>query len=400
MQNRNFVALCILVFIIFNLSGLSKRGDLEKDDFDLAINQTNFGIELLQRINSVSPKETIIISPVSISQVMALVMMGAKANTHTEIAELLHLPDIKSELIYESYSSQYDELIKTSKAIVNIANSIWYEQNFSIKNAYLKKAEEYFNARISSLDFNSPKAIIEINTWVSEQTNGLIKQIITPPLDPLKVFIALNAIYFKGTWQNEFNPKRTRIDVFQLLDGSEKRCNMMSKEDDFFYYEDESIQALNLIYNGDDLSMTIILPKAEIIINELISEFSYDYLEKISSEFKITDGYLLMPRYKLEYELILNDAFKDMGLEAPFLIDKADFSKMTAEKLYIDEIKHKTFIEVNEEGTEAAAVTSVGLKTVSIPKPGFIMKVNRPFLFLIRKKGNLLFLGKVVEPKE
>jgi serpin B len=210
----------------------------------------------------------------------------------------------------------------------------------------------------------------------------------------------INAIYFKGTWTYEFDEENTTDDIFYLPDGSEKECKMMSDKCDHNYFENEQFQAIDLPYGDAGFSMTILLPKPKVNIDSLIVQMNNETWNSWLGSFSEQEVNLYLPKFNLEYEISLNDVLSALGMSIAFDPGRADFTKInSAGNLYISNVKHKTFVKVNEEGTEAAAVTSVEISLTSIGND-ITMRINRPFVFAIRENhsGTILFIGKIVEP--
>jgi serine protease inhibitor len=252
---------------------------------------------------------------------------------------------------------------------------------------------------VTGLNFDDPAAADIINAWVKENTNGKITEIVDAPIDPLTVMFLINAIYFKGTWTYQFDEDETKDDWFRLPDGTKKPCKMMEQRGFYKYFESEDFQAVDLPYGDGDFSMTIFLPYWNINIDSLIAKFDQENLNYWLSCFSSDSGDIYIPKFTLEYELKLNEALKALGMGIAFT-SAADFSKMYENvTVWIDQVKHKTFVEVNEEGTEAAAATVVEI-TYGPGPPGFWMRVDHPFIFVIRenKSQTILFMGKIVEP--
>ena len=255
---------------------------------------------------------------------------------------------------------------------------------------------------MSGLDFNKPEASDIINGWVNQKTNGKIEKIVDDVINPLTMMFLINAIYFKGTWTYEFDESQTQDDTFTLPDGSKKPCRMMTQESEFQYFENEAFQAIDLPYGDGDFRMTIFLPRREKNVDSLIAELNQENWNRWINSFSKQELTLQLPKFTLEYEIKLNDVLKALGMEIAFSPSQADFTKMYRKEevglnLYISEVKHKTYVEVNEEGTEAAAVTSVEM---TLKAAGLLMRVDRPFIFAIRENhsGTILFIGKIVEP--
>jgi serpin B len=315
----------------------------------------------------------------------------------------LELSGLTIEEVNKSYKSLLELLSQLDpKVRFQIANSIWYRKGMSFEQEFIDLNKAYFDALVSELDFDDPKAAETINGWVDENTNGKITQIVDPPIDPMMVMFLINAIYFKGTWTDEFDKDLTKDADFFLADGSKRRCKLMIREGEFHYFEDSDFQAIDLPYGDGDFSMIVLLPRLNKDMDSLIAEFSQENWNRWISSFSERKGTLELPRFTLKYELKLNDVLKALGMAIAFQPFAADFSNMYKgpQDLYISEVKHKTFVEVNEEGTEAAAVTSVGVAMTSVDPTVFWMRVDRPFVFAIRenKSRTLLFMGKIVEP--
>ncbi|MFQ5866019.1 MAG: serpin family protein, partial [bacterium] len=286
------------------------------------------------------------------------------------------------------------------EVIFQIANSIWYRQGMTFEEEFINLNKTFFNALVRALDFSDPNSVNIINDWVKENTNGKIEKIIDR-IDPGIVMFLINAIYFKGTWTYEFDKELTQDDFFTLPDGSQKACKMMIQTGEFNYFENDDFQAIDLPYGQGQFSMTIFLPRASKDVDSLVEELDAQNWNSWLSSFSADSVTLQLPKFKLEYEIKLNDVLTALGMGIAFTPGGADFTRMyKAGGLWIDYVKHKTFVEVNEEGTEAAAVTVVAIiRSGGGPEIKF-MRVDRPFVFVIRENHSqtILFMGKMVEP--
>ena len=360
-----------------------------------------FGFKLFKEVIREEKNKNVFISPLSVSMALGMAYNGASGTTKDAIQETLELSDLSLQEMNESYKSLIDSLTRLdSKVLFKIANSIWYRMELSFVKEFMDLNRIYFNAQVKGLDFKDPNAPKVINGWVDETTSGKIKEIVDT-IDPLTVMFLINAIYFKGNWACEFERKLTEDDFFTLPDGSKKPCKMMIQNGTFKYFETEDFQAIDLPYGNGKFSMMIFLPRLGKNVDSLVAEFNQENWNQWISSFSKQQGILQLPKFTLEYELTLNDILKALGMSIAFDPSQADFARMYKgpERLYISKVKHKTFVEVNEEGTEAAAVTSVEMKCTSV-FPSCLMRVDRPFIFAIRENHSqtILFMGKIVEP--
>jgi len=262
---------------------------------------------------------------------------------------------------------------------------------------------KYFNAMVSGLNFNDPASVRIINNWVKQNTNGKIEKILDS-IEPDAVMFLINAIYFNGTWKYEFDKNHTDMDEFNLLNEEKINTEMMVQTNDYNYYSDNDLQAIELPYGDGNFNMIVLLPNEDIDINEFAEGINEENLKVWINNLSKQKGTLWLPKFKIEYERELKDYLVSLGMGVAFDSYLADFSNLYKgpEQLWIGRVFHKTFVEVDEEGTEAAAVTLVGIirTTDSGGDHGFMMKVNRPFIFLIREKNSdcILFMGKIINP--
>jgi len=368
---------------------------LEKQLVD---SDNKFGLKLMREIVKLEKGKNVFISPLSISMALGMTLNGADGSTKEAMETTLELQEMTVQEINESYKSLIELLIHLdSEVLFQIANSIWYRQSYTLEPEFLNLNKTYFDAEVEGLDFNNPSSVDIINNWVDENTNGRIKEIIKN-IDPNTVMFLINAIYFKGAWTNPFDKDLTQDDLFTLPDGSQTSCKMMKQEGNFQYFENNDFQAIDLPYGDKNFSMTIFLPHANKDIDELIAQFTQENWNQWINSFSENWLILQLPRFKLKYEFTLNDVLKTLGMGIAFDSGNADFSRMLVERkdLYISTVKHKTFVEVDEEGTEAAAVTIVDIRDTALPPS---MRVDRSFVFVIRENHSqtILFIGKIAD---
>ena len=366
----------------------------DPDVSSVASANTRLGIKLLQDLRERDPGGNIFISPLSISIALTMTYNGAVGDTERAMAEVLEIDGLDLSTINNSNRALRTSLENPdSKVEISIANSIWSRQGVDFNTEFLERNQVFFGAEIASLDFSSPQATATINEWVDRNTNGKIEEIVDR-IDPQTLLFLINAIYFKGNWQNEFDPSRTRPGIFYLLDGSEKQVQMMRREGEYPYFRGENFEAMSLPYGDGRVSMYVFLPNRNSNLNKFLEDLNEEHWEGWIAQFQKRRHEIMLPRFKLEYEVKLNDTLEALGMGIAFG-GGADFSGMGT-NLFISEVRHKTFVEVNEEGTEAAAVTAVvGVK--SLP-PAF--RVDRPFFFAIYDADTetILFMGTITEP--
>lgn len=373
--------------------------ELTPAEKSLLQSDNRFGLKLFKEIVTEEKDKNVFISPLSVSMALGMTYNGANGSTQEAMQRTLELSGLSTQEVNESYQRLINLLSGLDPNVqFQIANSIWYRQDWSFEEEFIDLCKTYFSAGVRGLDFNDPNAANIINGWVDKNTSGKIKEIVDNPIDPFTVMFLINAIYFKGIWTYEFDEKKTTDDWFTLPDGSHKTCKMMTREGEFQYFDNDRFQAIDLPYGDGDFSMTIFLPRPQTSIDSLITEFSQENWDKWINSFSKQELTLHMPKFTLEYELKLNDVLKTLGMDIAFSPEQADFTKMYKKGgLCISKVKHKTFVKVNEEGTEAAAVTSVEMIFTSV---GLEMWVDRPFVFVIRENQSqtILFMGKIVEP--
>jgi len=373
-------------------------------DTDVVTANTRFGFDLFNELRQTDENKNIFISPLSVSIALAMTLNGASGETEQAMTNTLQLQGLDSESINVGYAGLRDALRTADpKVTLTIANSLWARQGVPFNQDFLQRNTEYFEAEISTLDFTHPETLTTINLWVNTNTNGKIPKILDEINSDLVLFL-INAIYFKGTWQTEFDPAHTRDGTFHLASGDEKQVPLMTRSGDYSYYEnyDEMFQAISIPYGDERMSMYIFLPFRESDLNAFLDRLNREQWENWIAQFSEQEIFLSIPKFKLEYEKTLNNPLQSLGMAIAFAPGRADFSRMAdlerlGKNLYIGEVLHKAVVEVNEEGSEAAAVTSIGIRATSLP-PQFI--ANRPFFFAIRdnQTRTVLFMGIVVDP--
>jgi len=376
--------------------------ELSSSELKLVESDNSFGLKLFKEINAKERGSNVFISPLSISMSLGMTYNGSAGSTEEAMRTTLEFGDLSMDEINESYKSLI-ELLRgiDSDVEFNIANSIWYRDDWTFEQDFFERCSDYFDARVSGVDFSQNEAAKDtMNNWVDENTNGKIEEIVDYVDPEYDIMFLINAIYFNGNWTYRFDEEDTKDDIFHLPGGSTKECKMMKVESAFKYFGDSILQAIDIPYGNGNYSMTVVLPKEGKDIDLLIEGFTQEKWDGWVDGFYEINLTLLLPKIKLEYEIkdSLEKSLKDLGMEIAFDPEEADFTGMYEPgDIYIDRIIHKTFLKVDEEGTEAAAATVVGVGTTGI---GLTMHINRPFLFVIRENhsGTILFIGKIVDP--
>ena len=362
----------------------------------------DFALKLYRELDRQAPAENLFISPLSIALALGMTYNGADGTTFQGMTDALELHNMSIEEVNQAYRDLIDLLFRLDPAVeFHIANSIWYREGMTFEQAFLDANREYFDAEVSALDFASPQAAQTINDWVSDNTAGKIEDIVRAPIDANLVMFLINAVYFKGNWTSQFDKSLTRDAPFTLADGTQKQVETMFHEEeaDVRRYSDDLVDVVDLAYGGDAFSMTILVPRIGVPLDDVVASLDGQRWGALTSG--LIDGATVvgMPKFTLEYEIELNDVLTALGMGDAFIGGVANFSNLRRQNdLYISAVTHKTFIEVDEEGSEAAAATVVAIGETSAGPAPFL--VNRPFLFVIRERfsGTILFMGKVLDP--
>jgi serine protease inhibitor len=343
-------------------------------------------------------KDDIVISPLSLTTVLALTQNGAAGNTKEEMLKVLELKGCDNNTINESYKNIIANFNSLKGIETKMADSVWIKKGLQVKEEVKNIGRNYFEADVNEVDFSKKETIDTINNWVSERTAGKIKKIMDSTDDTAMALI--NTLYFKGKWREPFNDRFTSKQNFTSSEGDVKKIDMMSGRLEVEYLRGSNFEAVRLPYEDNNFGMYIFLPSRGTNINAFMKDMNYDSWNKYMNEFTSKQVMVKLPRFKIEYEQKLNDMLSGMGMKAAFQ-DNADFSNITDKKnLYISMVKQKCYIDVNEAGTEAAAATIVEMKVTSmiIDHP-IEFTADRPFMYAIadKKTGLLMFMGKFEE---
>lgn len=344
------------------------------------------------------------LSPFSILVALAMTWAGARGETASQMASGLHfdLPPQAAHRAIRSLLERLDEIQRKGQVQLKTANSIWPQAGYGFLPEYLELLETSYWASLTLLDYNDPETARQtINAWVEGQTAGKITDLIQPGvINPLTRLALVNAVYFKGDWATPFDDQMTRPETFHAA-SRPVQAAMMRRTDNFHYLETEELQVLELPYAGGDLSMLVLLPRAPDGLPRLERQVTPATLETWGARLPVRSVSVCIPKFKVTASFMLNNALVGLGMRDAFDAYRADFSGMDGRRwLFIAAALHKAFLEVNEQGSEAAAASAVLMQARSLPPPPVVFRADHPFLFLIRERasGNILFLGRVNEP--
>ena len=345
-------------------------------------------------------------SPHSISTALAMTYGGARSETAAQMAKVLHF-ELEPKRLHPAFRILQEDLIGDSRKRgyeLSVANALWGQKGYGFLREFLDLTKTCYGSGFHEVDFvNATEAARKtINAWVEKQTHDRIKELIRkepPILTTLTVLVLTNAIYFKGNWASQFDEKLTEDAPFAVTKQKKINVPMMHQRGDFMLMETDKFQALELPYIGNELSMIVVLPRKVDGVGELENLLTVDNLNKWFASLRKHNVFVYLPKFRMTSEFRLDETLKSMGMTDAFSLLQADFSGMTIkERLFISAVLHKAFVDVNEEGTEAAAATVVVMAREGTPAKGF--RADHPFIFLIRdnRSGSILFLGRVANP--
>ncbi len=404
-QNKTIITVLILT-LVFSRSTIfaSEKTTLPQ----VVTGNTQFALDLYQRL--CQTKDNLIVSPYSISTALAMVYGGARGETEKQIAQALNLAlgQDKLHLAFAELQASLNQIQTKEQVRLHIANSLWPQQTYPFLDTYLDLVRQTYGVNIAPVDYKTAReaARQQINGWVEQETASKIKDLLEPgSLNPLTRLVLVNAIYFKGNWALPFDKAQTRQDLFYPNGSESIEIPMMTQLKDFRYGERDQLQVLELPYTGLDLSMLILLPKKKDGLSNLEKTLNVKNLQQWTQSLARRKVNVFLPRFKIEAQFDLETTLKDLGITDAFSPAKANFSGMDGKSnwLYIGAAVHKAFIEVNEEGTEAAAATGITIGVTSIapsrPKP-VEFRADHPFMYIIRdnQTKSILFMGKVTDP--
>jgi serpin B len=364
---------------------------------------TRFGFKLYSQILERDRNQNVFVSPSSVAIALAMVYNGANGETQRAMAKAMEIQGLNLQDLNRA-NADLKKLLENPDPQVQlaIANSLWARRGIPFKPEFIQRNQQFYDAKVTDLDFADPRSLTTINRWVSQNTRGKINQIIDQ-INADDVMFLINAIYFKGNWSKKFDKAKTIQAPFYGANGAAKQHPMMTQQGQYRYYENDQFQAVSLPYGENRrLSFYVFLPKQTSNLATLHQTLRSENWEQWMNQFRNRPGSIQIPRFKMDYNVELTGALSALGMAEAFS-SRANFSGLSPVPTLINQVKHKTFVEVNEEGTEAAAVTSIGIRATSaiIPEEPFKLVVDRPFFCAIRDNstGSVLFMGSIVDPK-
>lgn len=417
-MNRRILIIVVLVIMIsvvtttavlfpfpyepYNPPLANDTGSTEQGIQEVVDANNQFAFDLYSELNQ-DGSGNIFYSPYSVSAALAMAYEGAKGQTADEMKSVFHFPDIG--ILRPNFAAIYNGINRVSDAFeLRTGNALWIQEDYPVLEDYREGVEKYYGGKAANLDFvNEPEGSRQIiNSFIEEQTNGKIKDLLPQgSLFELTRLVITNAIYFKGTWEWEFDQSDTREQDFKVTPTDTVKVQMMRMEPEkamFNYAETEDLQILELPYKGEEVSMLILLPKEDLASIE--PSLTMEKLNEYKAQMQETSlGSISIPKFEFETKYKLNENLKALGMPAAFDGGNADFSGITTEeRIWIDFVIHKAYVKVDEKGTVAAAATAVGM--IGSAMPSNIFRADHPFIFIIQQKdtGNILFMGRVTDP--
>jgi serpin B len=381
-------------------TGEPNKIELRKKSAEIIEADQQFAFELFKEVLTMSQEENIMISPLSVSYALGMTYNGAAGTTLDAFNDVLHFGDLTNQEVNESFKDLMEQLIQLDEQVeFSIANSIWYKLGYPVLDSFISTNQEYFDAAVRELDFADPSSVDIINGWIEDKTNDKIKDMLDfIPSDA--VMYLINAIYFNAKWKYQFDPEATYQTDFQISTGGSYKTDFMRLEGSFSYTANDYFTAVELPYGDSAFSMVVMLPSGDNTVDDVIEQMDVDTWEGWFQHSVPQNIQVELPKFKYEFKDLLNEPLIDLGLGIAFG-GGADFSRITpGASLYISRVIHQTFIDVQEEGTEAAAATIVEIRETSMPVTP-LFKADRPFLYVIKENSTsaIVFMGKVGRPE-
>lgn len=404
----------IVTLVLFSSIALIFSGFMNKPKKSLSENAilnfndriNAFGFEMVKNLDGISPHKNFIISPISASIAMSMVLNGANEDTHKEILDALHFIPLSNNEINQAYlnlSESFND--STNKDQLLLSNAIFIRDKFSVLKPFTKTLQANFNAPVTLLDFSNPQSVNQINQWVSKATKGTINKAVNQ-LKPNDMMVLLNAIYFKGSWQTPFNPsKNIKMPFFNEHSGQKRNVTtLVQKKLRAKYFKTPQVSSVILTYIDEGFEMLLFKPEGKNTTFSILNNIEIGQWQEWQNLYEKKNSIeLYLPKFRFEGEYDLKSTLMEMGVKNAFT-ENANFKNISNTKLYISDIKQSTFVAVDEKGTEAAAVTKIGMSLTSMaiePENKIEFKLDKSFIFILREKksGTICFIGRVMFPE-
>ncbi len=392
------VAACLMLG-----SGAMPKADSTPATSALARPYAQFGFDVLRQLAAQRPDADVFISPTSIAVALAMTSNGANGTTRSAILRTLHADTQPIATFNAANRELAEEISKTTAVQLSIANALWLQQGLPIDPEFQQVLATSYDAQAESLDFRNPASVETINAWVAKHTGDRIQHLVDQ-VDPLTVAMLTNAIAFKGKWTLQFDPKSTQPHDFRPANGAALQVPMMKNSAEYAYYADgKGLEAIRLPYADETFAMYVVLPQDRNGMQSFLQQLTPDTFTALVSSLHTQRGTIELPRFTITYDATLNATLTKLGMGIAFGNDANFEGIRKSPRMQISEVRHASFLKVDEEGTEAAAATSVGMRATVMrlePQP-FHMVVDHPFFVAIRDEGNgqLLFTGLIVKPE-
>lgn len=415
MHNRSRLRALFLVTILLSSAARSAAPPEASPDapadapLDIAAADNAFGFRLLNAVQRKNPSANVVLSPVSAALNLSMVISGAEGETRQEMMSALSIGAYTPAAVNAANADLIKVIRMPAQSVtLSVANSLWADNRHGqLQPDYMQQARTSYAAEIADLDFSSPNSAARINSWASKETQGKIPKIIDK-IDPHERLLLLNAVYFKGQWMHKFDKAKTQQKDFTLAGGSVKQVPRMAQSERFGYFETPQLQAIRLAFGDGDLVMDVFLPTKSSSLEALEGSLSAEHWKSWQAQFRQRPGTIELPRFELKADYPLNEPLQALGMRRAFQEDAqltgifSPTSAQGSERFFISRVGQSTFWKVDEEGSEAAAVTMTIVMTSSMSRPAepFRMIVDRPFLCAIEdlRNGALLFIGAIYDP--
>lgn len=403
-MKKIFVPVVAAVFSLFllrcsNDSVAPSEGKPVKVSADVAARTTDFAFDFFKKFQVTQPaNDNIFVSPLSLHMALGMLLNGAEGETAAQISKTLKTERVSQEDLNQAYQALLEGLPKADpKVQLGLANSVWYRNNFKVEDNFLNVLRQSFEAEVAGLDFDDPNAKDRINAWASDKTNGKIKKVIDE-IKPSDVLFLMNALYFKGDWKVQFDPAKTDDAPFYLTNGKPKTVKMMRVKDKFRAALRPDYAAVQLPYANGNFNLTLLIPNEKTSVDAVVESLTASNWKDLQGSLQEQQINVGLPRFTLNYEAKFNEVLQAMGMTRVFT-KQAQLVKInpTAE-LLVSFVKQNTYLGIDEKGTEAAAVTTIGVGVTSIGPEPYI--ADHPFVLIISEKtsNTILFMGKIMNP--